>query len=169
MRENKVSVDKWLEKQITFSLRTGLIILVLSAICFFLVKTVNQRVEDQKLENDTTGLEISSLIRNVKYELIKADQERISKNEHALFKLNDFAMEITFTVRKVNKTGAKVDYKFVSVEGGTESGNEKVQKLILHWDAIEPRKDSLPATTRQGRMIIKQTSKPKPDETKKHD
>ena len=150
-----ISLDKWFAKKITFSLGTGLIIIIILSLSFFVVKATRQKAEEFVTGNDTTGLEIASLIRNVKSELVKADQYRIANNEMALFKLRDFSMEISFTVRKVNKGGAKIDYKFVTVEGGTETGNEKVQKLFLRWDAVEPRRDTTYSKISAGPMLIK--------------
>jgi hypothetical protein len=155
MSQDQFSIDKWFSKKITFSLGTGLIIIIMLSLSFFVVKATRQKAEEFVNVNDTTGLEIASLIRNVKSELVKADQYRIANNEMALFKLRDFSMEISFTVRKVNKGGAKIDYKFVTVDGGTETGNEKVQKLFLRWDAIEPKMDTVFPENSEEEMIIK--------------
>jgi hypothetical protein len=166
MSEDKISLDKWFAKKITFSLGTGLIIIIILSLSFFVVKATRQKAEEFVNINDTSGLEIASLIRNVKSELVKADQYRIDNNEMALFKLKDFSMEISFTVRKVNKGGAKIDYKFVTVEGATETGNEKVQKLFLRWDAIEPKMDTVFPENPEEEMIIKPINELSPSEVK---
>jgi len=138
MSEEPFSIDKWFAKKITFSLGTGLILIFILSISFFVMKSTRQKAGEFVNSNDTTGLEISTMIRSVKHELYKADSIRIANKEEALFELKDFQMEISFTVRKVNKAGVNVGYKFVTVEGGSETGNEKVQKLILHWNAVKP-------------------------------
>jgi hypothetical protein len=162
LNENEVSIDNWFRKKISFSRGTGAIIIILTALCLFVIDATVKQTSNGYDGKDTTGLEIESLIRNVKSELIKADSERIAKNEGALFKLRDFEMEISFTVRKVNRAGTKFDYKFVTVEGGTETGNEKVQKLILHWDAVPEYADTVfSPNDSSGNMIVKQIVKPK--------
>jgi hypothetical protein len=138
MSQDQFSIDKWFSKKITFSLGPGLIIIIILSLSFFVVKATRQKAEEFVNGNDTTGLEISTMVRNVKHELYIADSLRIANKEGALFNLRDFQMEISFTVRQVKKAGVTVGYKFVTVEGGSETGNEKVQKLILRWDAVKP-------------------------------
>lgn len=154
MAEEKISIDKWLAKKITFSLGTGLIIIIVLSLCFFIVNVTQKQCGFRNNKNNEKGLEISTMIRSVKSELIRADSLRIANNEGALFKLRDFSMEISFTVREIYKGGAKVEYKFVTVEGGTETGNETVQKLILHWDAIESPRDTIFPDESEEEMII---------------
>lgn len=143
MDEKPVSIDKWFAKKITISVGMVLLILLVLSVSFFLIKsTVNQRASYRN-EADTTGLEIGSLIRMVKTELMMADSQRINNNESALFALKDFEMEISFIVRSTNRHGGNIGYQFVTVESGSETGNEKIQKLTLHWDAIPATMDTI--------------------------
>lgn len=153
MDEDNLVVDKWLDKKVSISIGKLFIIAILFLLTFFIIKIgITRTISDDVADDD--GLEISNLIRKVKKELVKADTQRINNNEVALFALKDFRMEINFTVRSVNKAGAGVDYKFVTVEGGAETSNEKVQKLMLHWDAIPSKADTLWSTDTGGEMTI---------------
>lgn len=153
MSEEIISIDKWFEKKITISRGSGLIIIVILLLSVFTVNTVMQ--QEKMRTNEAKGLEISTMIRNVKHELFKADSLRIAKKEGALFRLKDFQMEISFTVRQVTKAGVNVGYKFVTVEGGSETGNEKIQKLILRWDAIKNEPKPITVTPSDAIGVIK--------------
>ena len=155
MTDEKILLDKWFNKKISISIGWFMIIATLLLLCFFVINSTVNRNDSYRQDKDSTGLEIGSLIRKVKAELVKADMERVNNNESALFKLKDFQMEISFTVRSVNKGGAKMDYKFVTVEGSSETGNEKVQKLTLHWDAIPETIDTLWNKNDTGEIIVK--------------
>jgi hypothetical protein len=87
-------------------------------------------------------VEVKDLIREVKAELVAADQEMLKKGEAALFQLKDFEMEIQFVVRRSGDLHAEV----VGVGGGAGASSESVQKLKLHWDALPPKAGSVPAT-----------------------
>lgn len=86
-------------------------------------------------------VEVKDLIREVKAELVAADEAAIKGREAALFKLRDFEMEIQFVVRRSGDFRAEV----VGVGGGAGASSESVQKLKLHWDAVPPRTDVVPA------------------------
>ena len=153
--EKPISIDKWAERKITISLGMALIIVVLLSLCFFVINSNLNHKTSFDNQKDTVGLEIGSLIRMVKTELMNADSQRINNNESALFILKDFEMEISFTVTSTNRGGAKMDYKFVTVEGGSETANEKIQKLTLHWDAIPEVKDTLWNESDSSEILIK--------------
>lgn len=154
MADEKISVDNWLNKQLSLSIGTLLILAVLVLLSLLVINATLHRNAQSPSEAENGGLEIGSLIRKVKRELMQADTQRINNNERALFQLKDFQMEISFMVKTVTTAGAKIDYKFVTVDAGTETGNEKVQKLTLHWDAIPQKRDSLPGPDDDGEIII---------------
>jgi|SRR5688572_5431643 hypothetical protein len=149
--EKPINLDNWLAKKISISLGKVIMILLLFPIVVFIVR--NNPIPGKA---ESKGLEIETLIRQVKSELMKADTARITNNEKPLFKLRDFEMEISFTVRKNNNADAKFDYQFVTVEVGSETTNEKVQKLMLHWDAIQPLPDTIPPDN--GQITVKENS-----------
>ncbi|MEI7897697.1 MAG: trypco2 family protein [bacterium] len=150
----EISVDKWFNKKISISLGKGITVIILATLCLITFNVIREKRTQNAAVNDTTGLEISTLVRNVKHELFVADSLRIVKKEAALFRLKDFQMEICFTVRQVTKEGVGANYKFVTIEGGSETGNEKVQKLILHWDAMEPQPIKVPPGDSESEMIV---------------
>lgn len=141
MEEEKIIIDKWFDKKLTISVGKLLIIATLLLLILFFTKL--RTVRNISARDKENGLEIRDLVRQVKLELMQADTDRIENNEHALFKLKDFSMEISFTVRSTNKMGTDMDYKFVTIANNDETANEKVQKLMLHWDVIPPKADTL--------------------------
>lgn len=135
MQRNKISIDRWVNKKFSISVGKLFIIATFFLLVYFVTKTdITRKVP--KYDGSESGLQIGTLIRKVKTELVKADSQRINNNENALFALKDFSMVISFTVKSVTRDDAKLDYKVVTVEGGAETTNEKVQKLILHWNVI---------------------------------
>jgi len=153
--EKPISIDNWAEKKITISVGMVIMIVALLSLFFFVINS-NVNNASFRSSKDTVGLEIGSLIRMVKTELMKADSQRINQNESALFVLKDFQMEISFTVTSTNRGGAKMDYKFVTVEGGSETESGKIQKLTLHWDAIPQKRDTLWVESDSSEIFTKQ-------------
>lgn len=162
----EIFVDKWFNKKITISLGKGLNISIIVIMCLVAVNYFSKQKSMYAVDSDSTGLEISDLVRKVKYELYQADSLRIANNEGALFNLKSFEMEISFTVRQVIKDGITANYKFVTVEGGSETGNEKVQKLILQWEAVKPEQFTVPVDTLEGEWTDIQLNKSNNHENK---
>jgi len=155
MGKNKILIDRWLNKELSISIGKLFTIATILLVVFFATKiSINRNVASEDVSE--AGLEIGSLIRKVKTELMKADSQRIKKNEHALFALKDFSMVISFTVKSFYKQGAKIDYQVVTVEGGGETANEKVQQLILHWDVIPAKRKKL-ENDKGGEIIVTPT------------
>lgn len=92
------------------------------------------------------GLGIEDLIRRVKSELADAEAKRIRNNEAALFELKEFELEIGFVVQERTTAGGKIDYQVVSVDTGTEVGNERVQRIRLRWTTGGPVQQSARAS-----------------------
>jgi len=155
MAKNKIIIDRWLNKELSISIGKLFTVATILLLVFFITKIgINRNLPSDDVSE--SGLEIGSLIRKVKTELMKADTQRIKKNEHALFALKDFSMVISFTVKSFNRHGAKVDYQVVTVEGEGETANEKVQQLILHWDVIPPKRKKL-VDEKGGEIIVTPT------------
>ena len=153
MEKNRIIIDSWLNKKLPISVGKLLIIATLFLLVYLATKIGTKRNMALQ-ESSENGLEIGGLIRKVKTELMKADTQRINNNEDALFALKDFSMEISFTVKSVNRGNAKIDYQVVTVEGGAETANEKVQKLLLHWHVIPREIRKLSSDDKGGDMII---------------
>ena len=110
---------------------------------FIIINGKNFFKEDTVVSCDTCGVGITDLVRRVKKELAQLEDSMVKKNENAMFQLKDMGMEISFVVRQSvsGKVGGK--YELITVEGSRENSNERVQKLILHWDAEKPKPKTL--------------------------
>jgi len=89
--------------------------------------------------NPATGqpLGIQDLVREVKAELVGAEQEMRAKKEIALFQLQTFEMELKFVLRADSKTKGGVRTELITAESEIQNGSERVQKLTLHWNASD--------------------------------
>jgi len=88
---------------------------------------------------DTCGVGITDLVRKVKKELAQLEDSMVNKKETAMFQLQNMEMEISFVVRQSVAGKVEGKYELVTVEGSKEKSDERVQKLILKWDAIQPK------------------------------
>ena len=80
-------------------------------------------------------LKVSELIRKVKEELHKAEQEGLTKNELALFELKEFELVIHFVVTNTGEVGAQV----VGIGSKADVKTENLQKITLRWTAVPPQ------------------------------
>lgn len=114
-------------------------------IAFFIIKLFNGNsgsVIGASAPCDTCGIGITDLVRRVKKELIQLEDSMTHNNENEMFRLKDMQMEISFVVRQTSSGKVGGSYEVVTVEGSRENSNEKVQKLILHWDAEKAKYDT---------------------------
>lgn len=85
-------------------------------------------------------LDVRCLIEAVTVELAAAEAAQRRQNRMALFQLKDFEMEINYVARNSGTLKAEV----VGVGTNLDGGSERVQKLLLRWDAIPNREESVP-------------------------
>jgi hypothetical protein len=85
-------------------------------------------------------LDVRCLVEAVKEELAAAEDAQRGANKAALFQLKDFEMEINYVVRNSGGISAEV----VGVGTNLDAGSERVQKLLLRWDAIPNREENIP-------------------------
>lgn len=76
-------------------------------------------------------LGVKALIRAVKKELYEADRERIEKDEAALFRVENFELEINFIVSNRTKGSAELGPQFIVVNKEMDIASERVQKIKL--------------------------------------
>ena len=101
---------------------------------FFPGGSVSNVSNNKIIPCDTCGIGITDLVRQVKKELLALEDSMVKHNENALFQLKDFEMEINFVVRENTSAKIQGNYEVVAVEGSKDYSNEKVQKIILHWE-----------------------------------
>jgi len=89
------------------------------------------------------GLGISDLIARVRQELAESEKRRINEEKAALFNVKSFDLEIGFVVRAQRTEKGGVEYRFVAVEGESTLSSERIQRVMLHMQAVEPRKGSV--------------------------
>ena len=87
--------------------------------------------KDRGLAGSEQPLEIKDLITRVREELASHEIEMREHQELALFRLKDFEMEINYLVR----TGSTVKTEVVGVGTDLSVDRERVQKLVLRWEA----------------------------------
>jgi hypothetical protein len=130
--------------QKNLKIKDALLLIVFVLIAFFIIRLFKKNstlFNEAAVRCDTCGIGITDLVRRVKKELLQLEDSMTRNNENAMFKLKDLEMDISFEVRQTQSGKAGGSYEVVTVEGSTESSNEKVQKLILHWYAEELNKD----------------------------
>ena len=79
-------------------------------------------------------LGIQDLIRDVREELAASEQARTDGGQAAMFRVEEFDLEISFIVRADVKQGAQASYQVLTVDSETRTARENVQKLILRPD-----------------------------------
>jgi hypothetical protein len=93
---------------------------------------------------------VAELIKKLKNELEKMEEERLLKGEDAILRLKDVDLELSFVV-KVDQTN-KNELHFEAVTVGTDQGMslERADKITLHmeieppsWIDVEPSKAHL--------------------------
>jgi len=99
-----------------------------------------RRLGGQSSPSDNHALGIDELVREVKKELVATEREMREKREASLFELDRFEMELNFVVRSETSSKAGAHTELVTAESEITSGSEKVQRLTLHWKAVEPEK-----------------------------
>ena len=126
-------------------IKDALFLIAFAFIIFFVVRFFKKNtgsVSEAAIPCDTCGIGITDLVTKVKKQLIQLEDSMTRNNENSMFKLKDLEMDISFEVRYTRSGKAGGSYEVVTVEGSNESSNERVQKLILHWDAEELNKDN---------------------------
>lgn len=95
---------------------------------------VSPRITDRLAQPgspEAEGLQLKTLIRQVKKELQEADQEALDNNEAALFELKEFDLDVNILA-----SGKTIhDAKVVTVGSNVEVGRERVQHIHLVWTA----------------------------------
>ena len=126
--------------------------LVTIAAFLLLLSYMSHRVDTLPPANDVAkeGLQLKTLIRQVKTELQQADMEAIEKGEPALFQLKDFELDVNVVAKGSISGNAQI----VTVGSSAEVSSERVQRIHLRWVvdpeaqklAIENAKIDAPAT-----------------------
>lgn len=80
-------------------------------------------------------IEFSQLIRKVKAELVKSENDAIRRNELSLFALKDFELEIKVVASGSSTTGVKL----YTVGSDVTVGEEMVQTIRLRW-VVDPER-----------------------------
>jgi hypothetical protein len=75
------------------------------------------------------GLQLKTLIRQVKNELQEAGKEAVNKNEAALFELKDFDLDVNIVAKGTSNVNAQI----VTVGTNVEIARERLQHVHLHW------------------------------------
>jgi hypothetical protein len=82
-------------------------------------------------QDHVEGLELKTLIRQVKAELQEADLEALNNNEEPLFELQEFDLDLNFVAK--GTTGGKVELS--AVGSSVEVSRERLQHIHLRWKA----------------------------------
>lgn len=131
-------IADFFKRKISFSYSLILFLTVVLLAYFFIIRSTGELSKNEIKRCDTCGIGITDLVRQVKKELLALEDSMVNNNENALFRLKDFEMEINFVVRENTSTKLQGNYEVVAVEGSKDYGNEKVQKIILHWETEKP-------------------------------
>jgi len=110
---------------------------LLAIVLFIALTLLAPRVTDHLVEpagGDVEGLQLKTLIRQVKKELQDADLEAVRSNEPALFELKQFDLDVNIVAS--GKTAA--DAKVLAVGSNVEVSRERVQHIHLVWTAARP-------------------------------
>ena len=118
--------------------------LVTIAAFLLLLSYMSHRVGTLPPGNDPAaqGLQLKTLIRQVKTELQQADMEAIKNGEPALFQLKDFELDVN-VVAKGSITG---NAQIVTVGSSAEVSSERVQRIHLRW-VVDPEAQKLAIET----------------------
>jgi hypothetical protein len=139
-RESVMQVSGLLKKKLTVGVTPLLGIATLVIVLF--VYSWDGRKPRWENDGRDSGLGVYGLVRKVREELTRAENEMVKNNEQEMFVLKDLELEISFVVKKTVMEKGTVEYSFVTVEGESQTGVEKVQKLRLQWSATTPTKGS---------------------------
>ena len=121
---------------------------LLAVALFFALVLLSPRLTDRLAQPgspEAEGLQLKTLIRQVKKELEEADQEALDNNEAALFDLKEFVLDVNIVA-----SGKTIhDAKVVTVGSNVEVGRERVQHIHLVWTAaregkVEPTLQPIP-------------------------
>ncbi len=115
----------------------GIVLLIL----FALLAYRHLRAEAVEGPSADGQLHIDKLIEQVKQDLEAADEKRIRENKAALFKTETFDLDINFVVRQTASANAQLSYEVVTVGGKSEISAEKVQRISLHFKAVDYGKE----------------------------
>jgi Trypsin-co-occurring domain 2 len=111
----------------------GSIILVSLALIVF-----NHRRRPLAAPEKVAGLGLRELIKDIKSDLAKSEEERLEAGENPVFKVEDVDLEINFVINKQYAESGGIEYKFVTLGNQSQISSEKVQKITLHMKAIQP-------------------------------
>jgi Trypsin-co-occurring domain 2 len=81
---------------------------------------------------DANPLALNVFVEGVRSQLVQLEQERLSKNQTAITKLDSFDLEVNFVVKKKSTSKAELEYEVVTVGTEAENATEKTQKIVLH-------------------------------------
>lgn len=96
------------------------------------------------------GLQLKTLIRQVKTELQQADLEAIERNEPALFQLKDFELDVNVVARGTGTGSAEI----VVFGSNVEVSRERIQRIHLRWIADPEARD---VAAKQAKILDKPT------------
>ena len=121
----------------------ALIVVLLAPVALRLVDlphTPESQVINDIIPATHQTLGVKDLIRAVKKELAEADQERDESNEEALFKVEQFELEINFMIGRHSTAGAELNVpEFIVIDKESKVAAERVQKIKLMMKVIPPR------------------------------
>src|SRR6266536_4938277 len=117
----------------TDDLVIGIVVVVLLA--FLAYKNLRCEIVDSR--HGDSELHIDTLIEQVKHDLEAVDEKRLRENKAGLFKVDTFDLEINFVVKHTDSANAQMSYEVVTVGGKSEVSAEKVQKISLHFKAVD--------------------------------
>lgn len=105
--------------------------------------------------------EIHDIIEKVRTELKMADENRISKNEAALFEVKTFDLEINFVAKTTEKESGEIKTELIAISGGNENTVERLQKITLHLETVPPKNLEIPPDSDTNEEIDKKTENKK--------
>ena len=90
-----------------------------------------------------------------------ADENRISKNEAALFEVKTFDLEINFVAKTTEKESGEIKTELIAISGGNENTVERLQKITLHLETVPPKNLEIPPDSDTNEEIDKKTENKK--------
>ena len=105
----------------------------------YVLTLLNPLESSRRPGSDGGGLGIKDLIRDVREELAESERAR-TKEEAAMFRVEEFDLEISFIVRADIKQAGKANYQVLTVDTEARTARENVQKLTLRMKAEPPTK-----------------------------
>jgi hypothetical protein len=91
--------------------------------------------------------DIHDIIEKVRSELKQADEDRIRRNDAALFEVKSFDLEINFIAKTTEKQEGGVKTELIAISGGSESSLERLQKITLHLETVPPINMDIPPSS----------------------